>query len=120
MDRQQLNSALSELGNRIWKAIQSDGAIVESIFELADMKLSLDNVKPEDSRLDLEWAKTIFGDRDDDPDNVVRPKQFVPPPEWVKNALFNLALDWVVDQALVRMKLECKWAFQQEDMPSEP
>jgi hypothetical protein len=120
MRRQELNSALSELGNRIWEAIQGDDAITEMIFELADMKLSLDNVKPEDTHLDEEAAKTIFGDREDDPNNLLRSKKFVPSREWAKNALYNLALDWVVDQALVRMKLESKWPFQQEDAPSNP
>ncbi len=31
--------------------------------------------------------------------------------EWEKYALFNFALDWVLDQALIRMKIEQKWPF---------
>jgi hypothetical protein len=115
MERQELDSALSELGSRIWEAIQNDDAVVDLIFELANKKLSLDKVKSEDSYLDDDAAKVILGDVDDDPENLVRPKQFVPPREWAKYALYNLALDWVVDQALARMKLAQKWPFQKED-----
>jgi hypothetical protein len=50
-------------------------------------------------------------DVEDDATNLVRPKKFVPPSEWAKLALYNLAMDWVIDQALVRMKLESKWPF---------
>jgi hypothetical protein len=50
----------------------------------------------------------------------VRPKKFVPPSEWAKLALYNLAMDWVIDQALVRMKLESKWPFQQDGDSPKP
>jgi hypothetical protein len=50
----------------------------------------------------------------------VRPKKFVPPSEWAKLALYNLAMDWVIDQALVRMKLESKWPFQQQANSPKP
>src|SRR4029077_18438082 len=56
-------------------------------------------------------AKAILMDVEDDATNLVRPKKFVPPSEWAKLALYNLAMDWVIDQALVRMKLESKWPF---------
>jgi hypothetical protein len=39
----------------------------------------------------------------------------VPPREWLKYSLYNFALDWVLDQALMRMKIEQKWPFQEED-----
>jgi len=120
MNKQELDSALSELGTRIWQAIQTNDVIVEKLFELADMKLSLDNVTDENSRLDDSAAKVIMGDVEDDAQNLVRPKQFVPPREWAKYALYNLALDWVVDQALARMKLENKWPFQREDGFTRP
>jgi hypothetical protein len=38
-------------------------------------------------------------------------QKFVPPSEWAKLALYNLAMDWFIDPALVRMKLESKWPF---------
>lgn len=120
MERQDLDSALSELGNRIWEAIQSDPVIMDSLFTLADMKLTLDNVTPENSNLDPDAAKAIFGDVEADSQNLVRPKAFVPSREWAKNALYNLALDWVVDQALMRMRLESKWPFQQEEGLQKP
>jgi hypothetical protein len=113
MARQELESGLRELGNRIWEAIQSDDAIAEALFKLVDIKLALDNVTPDDSHLDPDAAKAIFMDVEDDTTNLVRPKKFVPPSEWAKVALYNLAMDWVIDQALVRMKLESKWPFEQ-------
>jgi hypothetical protein len=113
MARQELESGLRELGNRIWEAIQSDDAIAEALFKLVDIKLALDNVTPDDSHLDPDAAKAIFMDVEDDTTNLARPKKFVPPSEWAKVALYNLAMDWVIDQALVRMKLESKWPFQQ-------
>ena len=114
MARQELETGLCELGNRIWEAIQSDDAIAETLFELVDMKLALDNVTLDDSCLDPDAAKAILMDVEDDGTNLVRPKKFVPPSEWAKLALYILAMDWVVDQALVRMKLESKWPFQQK------
>ena len=120
MERQELDAALSDLGSRIWEAIQSDDEIVDTAFRLADMKLALDNVLPENSRLDDDAARAIFGDVEGDAPNLVRPKKFVPPAEWLKHALYNLALDWVIDQALMRMKLKSKWPFQQEGEPPEP
>jgi hypothetical protein len=59
-------------------------------------------------------AKAILMDVEDYATNSVRPKRFVPPSEWAKLALYNLAMDWVMDQAPVRMKLESKWPFQQQ------
>ena len=120
MGRQQLEIGLCELGDRIWEVIQSDDAIADTLFKLVDMKLALDNVTLDDSRLDPDAAKAILMDVEDDPTNLVRPKKFlerpkklVPPSEWAKMALYNLAMDWVMDQALVRMRLGCKWPFQQ-------
>jgi hypothetical protein len=113
MARQELETGLCELGNRIWEAIQSDDAIADTLFKLVDMKLALDNVTLDDSCLDPDAAKAILMDVEDDATNLVRPKKFVPPSEWAKLALYSLAMDWVVDQALVRMKLESKWPFQQ-------
>jgi hypothetical protein len=110
-----LRPGLCELGSRIWEAIQSDDAIADRLFTLVDMKLALDNVTLlDDSRLDPDAAKAILMDVEDDATNSVRPKRFVPPSEWAKLALYNLAMDWVMDQAPVRMKLESKWPFQQQ------
>lgn len=120
MERQKLDAALSELGSRIWEAIEGNGEIIDLVFELAHNKLALDKVTSEESYLDQDAAKVIMGDVEDDPENLVRPKAFVPPREWAKYALYNLALDWVVDQALARMKLEHKWAFQEEDGLPKP
>jgi hypothetical protein len=87
----------------------------------------LDNVTLDDSCLDPNTAKAILMDVEDDPTNLVRPKKFlmppkkfVPPSEWAKLALYNLAMDWVIDQALVRMKLGSKWPFQQNVESPEP
>ena len=109
------------------QAIQSDDAIADTLFELVDMKLALDNVTLDDSRLDPDAAKAILMDVEDDPTNQVRPKKFlmppkkfVPPSEWAKLALYNLAMDWVIDQALVRMKLESKWPSQQQANSPKP
>ena len=120
MARQELETGLCELGSRIWEAIQSDDAIADTLFKLVDMKLALDNVTLDDSCLDPDAAKAILMDVEDDATNLVRPKKFVPPSEWAKLALYNLAMDWVIDQALVRMKLESKWPFQQNVESPEP
>jgi hypothetical protein len=113
MARQELESGLRELGNRIWEAIQSDDATAEALFKLVDIKLALDNLTLDDLHLDPDAAKAIFMKVEDDTTNLVRPTKFVPPSEWAKVALYTLAMDWVIDQALVRMKLESKWPFQQ-------
>jgi hypothetical protein len=110
MARHELETGLCELGNRIW----------EAIFKLVDMKLALDHVTLDDSRLDPDAAKAILMDVEDDATNLVRPKKFVPPSEWAKLALYNLAMDWVIDQALVRMKLESKWPFQHDSDSPKP
>jgi hypothetical protein len=120
MASHELEAGLRELGNRIWEAIQSDDAIADTLFKLVDLKLALDNVTLDDSRLDPDAAKAILMDVEDDTTNLVRPKKFVPPSEWAKLALYNLAMDWVIDQALVRMKLESQWPFQQNAESQEP
>ena len=51
MARHELETGLCELGNRIWEAIQSDDAIADTLFKLVDMKLALDHVTLDDSRL---------------------------------------------------------------------
>ena len=109
---------LSELGSRIWQAIHNDPDITEILFELADEKLSLDKVSPEDTRLASEHAEAIMGDCD--PEALENRRSHVPPSEWLKYSLFNFALDWVLDQALMRMKLEQKWPFQEKDGLSKP
>jgi len=65
-------------------------------------------VNLEDTRLDSDWAEAIMGDLD--PEAFERLKPLVPSREWLKYSLFNFALDWVVDQALTRMKIEQKMA----------
>ena len=84
------------------------------------MKLSLDRVTSKNTDLGDSAAEAIMSDGREGSNNIVRPKEFVPPDEWAKYALFNLALDWVVDQALARMKIENKWPFQQKDGLSKP
>jgi hypothetical protein len=117
-NRQELSKRISALGALIWQTIQDRDEITESIFELADAKLTLDHVRPEDTRLDSDWAEAIMGDLN--PETLERQRQSVPPEEWLKYSLFNLALDWVLDQALMRMKIEQKWPFQENDGLSNP
>ena len=109
---------LSELGSRVWQAIQSDDEISEMLFELVDEKLSLDKVSLGDTRLDSEHAEAIMGEGD--PETLEERRLRVPPNEWLKYSLYNLALDWVLDQALMRMKLEQKWSFQEADGLPKP
>jgi hypothetical protein len=117
MARHELETGLCELGNRIWEAIESDNAIAATLFKLVDMKLALDNVAP---YLDPDAAMAIPMDVEDDETNLVRPKKFVPPSAWAKRALYEFAMDWVIDQALVRMKLESKWPFPRNVEPPKP
>jgi hypothetical protein len=114
MESQELAKRLSELGGRIWRAIHSDDEIADLFFELADAKLSLDKVNPADTQLESDAADKIMG-FDHDPEIIEHLRQTVPPGEWLKYAIVNFALDWVLDQALMRMKIEQKWPFQQED-----
>jgi hypothetical protein len=86
---------------------------------LADAKLSRDKVSPKDTQLDSEHAAVIMG-YDCDPKTLEDRRSRVPPKQWLKYSLFNLALDWVLDQALMRMKIEQRWPFQQEDGFSKP
>lgn len=118
MNRQELAERLSKLGGLIWQAIHRDDEITELLFELADAKLSLDKVNLEDTRLEPRAAELIMGD--DDPETLERERPLVQSREWLKYALFNFALDWIMDQALMRMKIEQKWPFQQEDGFSKP
>lgn len=117
-NRNELENQLSKLGGLIWQVIQADDEITELLFKLADAKLSLDKVRLEDTRLDADWAEAIMGDLD--PETLERQRPSVPPEEWLKYSLFNLALDWVLDQALMRMKIERKWPFQENDGFSKP
>jgi hypothetical protein len=79
---------LSELGGRIWDAIQRDDEITELFFELADRKLARDKVSLEDSRLDSDWADAIMG-MDHDPETHKPLRSEVPPREWLKYSLYN-------------------------------
>src|ERR1700722_14095728 len=79
MARHELETGLCELGNRIWEAIQSDDAIADTLFELVDMKLALDNVTLDDSCLDPDTAKAILMDVEDDPTNLVRTEEIRSP-----------------------------------------
>ena len=116
MDRQELAGRLSDLGGRIWRAIQADDEVTELVFELADKKLALDKVSREESELEADAAERIMT-FDDDPETF---EQQIPPREWAKYALFNFALDWVLDQALMHMKLEQRWSFREKDGLSKP
>jgi hypothetical protein len=112
----ELAALLSELGRRIWDAIQKDEEIAELLFTLADAKLALDKVSREDTELDSDAAEAIMGfDYDYDTETRERLRSAVRPREWLKYSLYNFALDWVLDQALMRMKIEQKWPFQQDD-----
>jgi hypothetical protein len=62
MGRHELETGLYDLGDRIWEAIQSDDAIADTLFKLVDMKLALDHVTLDDSRLDADAAKAILMD----------------------------------------------------------
>jgi hypothetical protein len=119
MESQELAKRLSELGSRIWQAIHSNDEITELLFELADAKLSLDKVHPEDTQLKSDAAEMIMG-FDHDPETLDHLRSTVPPSEWLKYAIVNFALDWVLDQALMRMKIEQKWPFQEKDGFSKP
>ncbi len=119
MERHELAEQLSELGRLIWEAIQNNDRITELTFELADAKLTLDKVSLEHTRLDSDHAEAIMG-FDRDPETLDHRRSLVPPIEWLKYSLFNLALDWVMDQALMRMKIEQKWPFQENDGFSKP
>ncbi len=114
METERLARQLSELGGRIWEAIHRDDQITELLFELADAKLALDKVSPEESRLDPDAAEIIMG-VDTDPATRETLSPTVSSREWMKYSLFNFALDWVMDQALMRMRMERKWPFQEED-----
>ena len=117
MARQELEIGLCELADRIWGAIHNDEAIADALSKLVDIKLALDNVTLDESRLDPDAAKAILMVVEDDATNLVRPKKFVPPSQWAKLALYNLAMNWVIDQALVRMKLENGWPLQRHGDP---
>jgi hypothetical protein len=114
MEREELAKRLSELGSRIWQAIHKDDEISDLLFELADAKLTLDKVSPEDTQLKPDAAEAIMG-FDGDTESLERVRSLVPPREWLKYSLVNFALDWVMDQALMRMKIEQKWPFQEKD-----
>jgi hypothetical protein len=73
----------------------------------------------EETRLDPKAAEAIMG-FDVDPGILDHERSLVPSREWEKYALFNFALDWVLDQALIRMKIEQKWPFQEMDGFSKP
>ena len=110
---QEVNKQLSALGTLIWQVIQNDDEISELIFELADAKLSLDKVSQEDTRLGSDWAEAIMGDLE--PEILDQRRPCIPAREWMKYSLFNFALDWVMDQALMRMRIEQRWSFQEND-----
>jgi hypothetical protein len=114
MDSQALTNRLSELGGHIWRAIHADNKVTELLYELAEEKLAQDKVNPEETQLDSDAADWIMG-FNDDPETRERQRSLVPSSEWLKYALFNFALDWVMDQALMRMKIEQKWPFQEND-----
>jgi hypothetical protein len=114
MEREELAKQLSELGSLIWQAIHGDGQITDLLFELADAKLTLDKVSPELTRLEGDAAEAIMG-FDHDPETLEQLRSAIPPHEWLKYSLYNFALDWVMDQALMRMKMEQKWPFQEDD-----
>ncbi len=119
MEREELAKRLSELGGRIWQAIHRDDEITELLFELADAKLSLDKVSPADTQLEPDAAEAIMG-FDCDEEGLDHLRSLVPPREWLKYSLVNFVLDWVIDQALMRMKIEQKWPFQEKDGFSKP
>ena len=114
MTRVELERALSELGASMWAALLADDTVLDAINGLAERKLANDGVSEQDSILDEGAALAIFDDVDTNSPNVTRPKEFVPTKEWAKNSLYNLALRWVLSQALARMQSEQKFASEVE------
>jgi hypothetical protein len=119
MQTQEMAEQLSELGRLIWEVIQDDPKITELFFELAIEKLCIDKVKVEDTQLNEDAAEAIMN-FDLDPGTREHLRSRVPASEWLKYSIFNFALDWVLDQALIRMKMEQKWPFQDDDGFSKP
>jgi hypothetical protein len=111
MTESELSRALSELGLRIWNAVLSDDAVMDALHELADVKLALDDVDSQASKLTEDAAVAIFQDETGTP-NLVRPREFVPSADWARNSHFSLALRWVLDQAIARMTAEQKFASE--------
>lgn len=103
--REELNAALSKLGEQIWTTMWSDDTFVDTIHELISAKLERDGVADEELELSEAATQGIFGDDTEAP-NVVRPKHFVRSKDWAKNSLYNLAARWVVEEALARMRIE--------------
>jgi hypothetical protein len=118
-NRKELDEQLSELGRLIWRAIMDDDKINDILFELADAKLSLDNVDVGEARLEANAAEAIM-EFEPDPEDPECQRPPVRSSEWSKYALYNFALDWVVDQALMRMKIEQRWPFQENDGLARP
>ena len=106
---EELDRALSELGDRIWNALQRDDSVSDMLYELVEAKLAFDGVDRQESDPTEEAAVAIFNERDPDNPVVIRPKEFVQSTEWAKNSLYNLALQWVLNQAIARMQLEHKF-----------
>jgi Domain of unknown function (DUF1902) len=112
MTKEEFDRALSKLGERMWEALNNDDFVVDLLHDLADAKLTFDGVERAESELGAEVAEAIFNERDPDHPEIVRPKQFVQSREWMKNSIYNLALRWVLDQALARMTVERTFASE--------
>jgi len=106
MTPEELNQALSRLGDRLWDALRNDDYVADLLNDLAEAKLAIDGVHRNELDLTEEAALAIFNDSDPGHPQIIRPKEFVESREWAKNSLYNLALHWVLDQGLARMKIE--------------
>ena len=106
MTSAELDQALSKLAEDIWAALRNDDTVSDLLHELVAAKLDLDGVDRRDSELTDATAVAIFEGHDPDNPRVIRPKAFVPSREWAKNSLYNLALQWVLNQAICRMQVE--------------
>jgi hypothetical protein len=112
MTKEELDDALSRLGERIWDAISSDDHAFDLLHDLVESKLALDGVERTESELSDAAAQAIFSEQDPENPQIVRPKEFVESREWAKNSLYNLTLHWVLDQALARMKIRHRFASE--------
>jgi hypothetical protein len=112
MTKEEMSSALSKLGERIWDALHNDDYVLDLLHDLVEAKLVLDGVDRRDTELTDAAAEAIFNAHDPDNPQIIRPKEFVEPKEWAKNSIYNLALHWVLDQALARMTVEHTFASE--------
>jgi len=108
MTAEELDKALSGLAERIWEALQNDD-VSDRLHQLVAAKLDLDGVDREELDLTDDAAVALFEGHDPDNPQIIRPKAFVPSREWATNSHYNLALQWVLNQAICRMQVAHKF-----------